>query len=537
MPDTDRINTGAYVRMSRWSQSAACVVAIVFLLGFFIHAIGMWTGAILAVWFVGTQRPRRGFLWMAAFALLPSVLATWHTLSSSGLRHGASQLPEFVGQLVGLVALAVLLSVLPFTFHRLVSPRLPGFLSTLPLALAAVALPALVLEMDPGFRVGTASENGFQTFFVFWFAAVMVSIWNHEFRAVRIVEGAGLFATIGLMAGGLALVQHFKGAVPPQSWIAGAVFGRVCFGGALLLSVWALFRPEKRRTWAQRTETVALLRSPFTGARLRVVTEEGREFLVSAAGERFPVRDGIPTFLKPEDLTGDNGKYNHLYETIGGFYDDIQRVFLAIAGVDRDAHFRSYMNRLDVKPGDAVLETSVGTGLNYKYLPRDVKLSGLDLSPEMLANCQRNLGRWDLDADLYLGNAESLPFADESFDVVFHVGGINFFNDRAKAIREMIRVAKPGSLLLISDETEKHVKAVYEKQPGGLFKNRKEPVSPPVDLVPAAMQDVHLELLRGGDTYALTFRKPTLKLNAATPGTPGMAREECVPVVAVSARW
>jgi len=113
-----------------------------------------------------------------------------------------------------------------------------------------------------------------------------------------------------------------------------------------------------------------------------------------------------------------------------------------------------------------------------------VQLSGLDLSPEMLANCQRNLRRWDLEADLYLGNAESLPFADESFDVVFHVGGINFFNDRAKAIREMIRVAKPGSLLLISDETEKHVKGVYEKQPGGLFKNRKEPVSPPVDLVP-----------------------------------------------------
>ena len=57
-----------------------------------------------------------------------------------------------------------------------------------------------------------------------------------------------------------------------------------------------------------------------------------------------------------------------------------------------------------------------------------------------------------LQGDLFLGNAECLPFADESFDVVFHVGGINFFNDRAKAIREMIRVAKPGSKILIADE-------------------------------------------------------------------------------------
>ena len=83
----------------------------------------------------------------------------------------------------------------------------------------------------------------------------------------------------------------------------------------------------------------------------------------------------------------------------------------------------------------------------------------------MLANCQANLHRWQFQADLFLGNAECLPFADESFDVVFHVGGINFFNDRAKAIREMIRVAKPGSKILIADETEEHVKEMYERGP------------------------------------------------------------------------
>ncbi len=150
----------------------------------------------------------------------------------------------------------------------------------------------------------------------------------------------------------------------------------------------------------------------------------------------------------------------------------------------------------------------MGTGLNYKYLPRGVKLSGLDLSLEMLATCQANLRRWEMEADLYLCNAESLPFADSSFDVVFHVGGINFFNDRAKAIREMIRVAKPGSLLLIADETEKHVKSAYESTLGGYFKNRKEAVAAPINLVPPEMQDIHLELLKDGHFYALTFRKP-----------------------------
>jgi uncharacterized protein YbaR (Trm112 family) len=337
MNSTDQVTTGAYIRMSRWSQSAACVVASLFLLGFFIHAIGMWTGAILGVWFVGTQRLGRGFLWMAAFSLLPSVLATWHVLSLTGLRHGASQLPVFVGQFVGLVALTILLSVLPFTFHRLISPRLPGFFSTLPLAMAAVALPALVLGLGPAFHVGPASGNSLLTFFTCWFAAVMVWMWNLEFRMAKISTGAIVFVAVSCVAVCLWLALHFNVLTVPHSWNVNAVFAQTCLGGALMLSVWALFHPEKQRTWAERAQTVALLRSPFTGDPLRVASDQNREALVSVSGERFPVRNGIPTFLKPDDLTGDNGKYNHLYETIGGFYDDIQRVFSALKGFDRNA--------------------------------------------------------------------------------------------------------------------------------------------------------------------------------------------------------
>jgi ubiquinone/menaquinone biosynthesis C-methylase UbiE len=246
------------------------------------------------------------------------------------------------------------------------------------------------------------------------------------------------------------------------------------------------------------------------------VTENGREALAGNSGERFPISHGIPNFLGADDLTGDNGKYNHLYETIGGFYDDTQRVACALKGLDRDEYFLAYMHMLEVKPGDAVLETSIGTGLNLKYLPRGVRLFGLDLSAEMLSSCQANLRRWGLDADLFLGNAESLPFADSSFDVVFHVGGISFFNDQAKAIREMIRVAKPGTLILISDETEEYAQKTYERIPitSSYYKNRKQPVKVPIDLVPAEMEEVHLEMIKGGMFYAITFRKPALALAA-----------------------
>ncbi|HVN80325.1 MAG TPA: hypothetical protein VMW38_15120, partial [Terriglobia bacterium] len=82
--------------------------------------------------------------------------------------------------------------------------------------------------------------------------------------------------------------------------------------------------------------------------------------------------------------------------------------------------------------------------------------------------------------------------------------------DKARAIREMIRVAKPGSRILIADEMEKHVRDSYERMPiiGGLFKNRPEAVSVPIDLVPPEMQDVHQEIVWGGRFYVLVFRKP-----------------------------
>jgi uncharacterized protein YbaR (Trm112 family) len=405
------------VRSNRRLQIVAWAVASLFVIGFVVPLVGEWTGPILGVWFMGTQKPRRGFLWLAAFILLPNLLTDWRSFPLTS----PTQALEYLGWML----LAAMLIVLPFLFHRLVSPRLPGIVSTLPLALAAVALHTIALAWKPG---GILSL--YSIFLIDWFAAVVVWMWNNEFRASKIGVGASLFGVMYTLAAGFEVFRQFTGAALPDILHAGVVFGWSCLGGAAALSIWAFLNPEKRRLpWASRPG-LALLQSPYTGEPLHMVGEQGGEALVSPSGERFPIRDGIPNFLKAEEITGSNRKYNHLYETIGGFYDDTQRVIYALRGVEQDAHFLSYLPLLEIKAGDLVLETSVGTGLNFKYLPRGIKLFGLDLSPEMLTSCHANLRRWQLEADLLLGNAESLPFADCSFDVVFHVGGINFFNDR-----------------------------------------------------------------------------------------------------------
>ncbi len=507
------------VTSPRSKQVAAWIVVCIFLLGFFYSPVGTWTGPILGAWFVGTQRLRRGFLWMLGFALLFASPHLWRHLPQTG--------PGPLAVYACWTLLALVLSVLPFTFYRMTSPHLPGLLSTLPLPLFGVAFMTIERACLPTGIAGSQSQRlnsallqvgavlgaSALVFLVNWFGAVMVWMWNHEFRAASIRTGASVFLAAVALAAGFGWLRQLRGDALPPVLPVGAAFAWVSVAGAVALSGWALFRSGKDRGWNCTPEVLSILRSPATSQPLHLVRQGDGEVLVSSSAERFPIRAGIADLRRPQDLTGLNHKYNHLYETIGGFYDDSQRVVCALTGIDRDAYVMSYLGLLEVKPGDSVLETSVGTGLNFKYLPPGVRLCGIDLAREMLVNCQSNLHRWHLQAGLFLGNAESLPFADSSFDVVFHVGGINFFNDRAQAIREMIRVARPGSRILIADETEEHVKASYERAPitGVFFKNRKEPVAAPVDLVPPEMLETHLEILNvvgKNRFYALTFRKP-----------------------------
>lgn len=503
---------------NRVLQLTAVAIIGIFVLGFAFSPLGAWTGAVLGAWFIGTQKPWRGFLLLVGISLILNLLSIWRSFRLGGFQSS------------GWTMLAVLISALPFLLYRLASRRRPNFLSTLSLplwgvafeALARVFLPAGVFNpssfartqssISPLSRFDATLGTNATLFFIYWFAAVIVWMWNQEFQSKKTAVGAGIFGLAYILALGYGFVLQAVHAVASKAQPTSHAFAWECFAGGLILSGWSFIQPSTRReAWANKKATVTLLRSPYTGEALHVASEDGHEVLVSPSGERFPVRKGIPVFLEPEKLTGSNQKYNRLYEAIGGFYDDVQKVVCALRGVSPSQYFLSYLRLLEVKPGDSVLETSVGTGLNFKYLPRGAKLFGLDLSAEMLANCQANLRRWEMDADLFLGNAEDLPFANDSFDVVFHVGGINFFNDRAKAIREMIRVAKPGTRILIADETELHVKDTYERIPvtRGYFKNRQEAVTAPVDLVPSEMQDVHLEVLRDGQFYALTFRKPS----------------------------
>lgn len=96
-----------------------------------------------------------------------------------------------------------------------------------------------------------------------------------------------------------------------------------------------------------------------------------------------------------------------------------------------------------------VLELAVGTGRNLPLYRPDVRLTGIDLSPAMLARAReraRELGR---EADLRLGDAQALEFPDASFDTVVVTLGLCSIPDPRRAVREAKRVLRPGGRFLL----------------------------------------------------------------------------------------
>lgn len=110
---------------------------------------------------------------------------------------------------------------------------------------------------------------------------------------------------------------------------------------------------------------------------------------------------------------------------------------------------------------------------------------------------------------MFQGAAEHLPFRDQTFDAVLHMGGINFFNDIAQALREMIRVARSGTKFVIADETEDFAKRFENTAVAGdFYGGRPRAIAAPVDLVPGDMREIAMKEICGGELYCLTFRKP-----------------------------
>jgi ubiquinone/menaquinone biosynthesis C-methylase UbiE len=98
-----------------------------------------------------------------------------------------------------------------------------------------------------------------------------------------------------------------------------------------------------------------------------------------------------------------------------------------------------------------VLEVAVGTGRNFGFYPDGIRLTGIELSTEMLDIARRRAADVGLRAELLQGDAQALAFPDASFDTVVCTFSLCSIPDDRTAVAEMKRVLRPGGQLLLID--------------------------------------------------------------------------------------
>jgi phosphatidylethanolamine/phosphatidyl-N-methylethanolamine N-methyltransferase len=110
----------------------------------------------------------------------------------------------------------------------------------------------------------------------------------------------------------------------------------------------------------------------------------------------------------------------------------------------------SAVSHINIKPTDRVLDLGIGTGASLNYYPKQGRIFGVDLSSGMLKECCKKIKERNLThAAVFQANALDLPFADDVFDKVFISHVVSVVSDPYALIREVQRVAKEGTRIVI----------------------------------------------------------------------------------------
>jgi ubiquinone/menaquinone biosynthesis C-methylase UbiE len=175
--------------------------------------------------------------------------------------------------------------------------------------------------------------------------------------------------------------------------------------------------------------------------------------------------------------------------------------------------FKGGREWLGARAQGRVLEVAIGTGLNLPHYPADVTLTGVELSPAMLAIARKRAADLGREVDLRNGNAEQLPFEDATFDTVVCALSLCTIPSPVAAIGEMKRVLVPGGRLLLLDHIRSTWPPVYAWQwlaerftiraAGEHFTRRQLPL-----VEAAGFAIVETERLKAGTVERVHARKP-----------------------------
>jgi ubiquinone/menaquinone biosynthesis C-methylase UbiE len=160
-----------------------------------------------------------------------------------------------------------------------------------------------------------------------------------------------------------------------------------------------------------------------------------------------------------------------------------------------------------------VLEIAIGSGRNLGVYPPGTRLTGVEFSPEMLKLATGRAAELGADADVRLGDAQRLEFADESFDTVVCTLALCTIPDPGAAVREAYRVLRPGGAFRALEHVRSPAPLVRGVQrvldPLSIRFAADHLLREPLEyLRPAGFEIEHLERSRWGIVERVVARKP-----------------------------
>ncbi len=138
-------------------------------------------------------------------------------------------------------------------------------------------------------------------------------------------------------------------------------------------------------------------------------------------------------------------------EAVKAAYRRYASVYDAMFGPVLQPGRKAVLKALNLRPGERVLEVGVGTGLSLPLYPNDVKITGIDVSREMLDKARRRVAQRQLtnvEALLEM-DAQSMSLPDASFDKIVAMYVLPVVENPAKLLQELHRVCRADGEIFI----------------------------------------------------------------------------------------
>jgi ubiquinone/menaquinone biosynthesis C-methylase UbiE len=251
--------------------------------------------------------------------------------------------------------------------------------------------------------------------------------------------------------------------------------------------------------------------------------------LVSEGGKSYIIKDGIPDLIYPAILDQADEKAKKFYEGRADDYDKYLPLTFKTHNEDEQKTRNFFVDLLQLKPGDRVLDLACGTGRDSEIIAERLGDEGelfcQDISSDMLRRCIPRLKNLKLSKHFALSNALYLPFPDKSIDAVYSFGGLGEFSDIRRSLQEMVRVTKTGGKIVVGDESIPPWlrKTEFAKILG--ITNPQFWAEVPLEHMPVEARDVCLRWVIGGVFYLIEFKvgngEPVANFDFEIPGPRG----------------